>query len=591
MSERPSTSDGPGARNPGGDQFRFEDRNFSKRVSRDDSFLRTKPHAGADLRSYGNVRVRQVAPGLGPQSIQASGTAAIPTIRMPVPIRMPALEELGEIGMALGSPGQQSANWQSSYAQAGHKPSQAVALATYSPSPGGDDVKPSVTAVPKKQPGKWKLFGMFGRKHSEPSSNATSVPEIKEARGPQPAEHGTATLPSQSGTKLERSQTLASRKTPRHKPITIRSNTLQYGGDATKERQPRLGDNLEQNKDFGSLPIARGGSPPLPTGPLLNVEIPTVELERYSVMKQNTSVPGERHRRVLQISRKLAYPLRLLSARRPASRTAFRSPSNPTSDSLPIHERTPPSGQQSSYNHLRDPVKEDARGRLTIATLAKGREQHSAQRPFRFDPEVSSHILESPTDHKEDDGNLKSPEVIRLDPSLSRAQQAPEPKWQMMTSPSLPLPQQAPSAASLGASSWKRSPSSASSSQTANSTLPSSQSSMHDEVDPSDAHDSIPITSDMNPVEASIARQISVSRQQRKLLKPLQVGRSASRQRDNAPKISSDESSSKHGPEARVGTAPKVAMAETKSSVPTLVVPREQLPQNRKSETVVLEAA
>ncbi|RYP91233.1 hypothetical protein DL770_002625 [Monosporascus sp. CRB-9-2] len=366
---------------------------------------------------------------------------------------------------------------------------------------------------------------------------------------------------------------------------------MQYGGDTPKERQPRPGDNLEQNKNFESLPTARGGSSSPPMGPLLNVEIPTVELERYSVMKQDTNVPGERHHHVLQISRNLTYPLRLLSARRLASRTAFRSPSNPTYDPPSIHEQTPPSRQQSSYNHLRDPVKEDARGRHTIATLAKGREQHSAQRPFRFDPEVSSHILESPTDHEEDGGNLKSPEVIRLDPSLSRAQQGPEPTWQMMSSSPLPLPQQAPSAASSGASSRKRSPSSASSSQTANSTLQSSQSSMHDELVPFDAHDSIPITSDMNPVEASIARQISVSRQQRKLLKPLQAGRSASRQRDNAPKISSDDPSSKHGPEARVGAAPKVAMAETKSSVPTLVVPRDELPQNRKSERIVLEVA
>ncbi|RYP42309.1 hypothetical protein DL768_010358 [Monosporascus sp. mg162] len=644
MSERPSTSDGPGTHNPGGDQFRFDDRNFSKRVSRDDSFLRTKPHAGADLSSYGNARVRQVAPGLGPQSIQASGTAAIPTIRMPVPIRVPVLEDLGEIGMALGSPRQQSANWHSSYAKAGHKPSQAVAPPTYSPSPGGDGANPAVTAVPKKQPGKWKLFGMFGRKHSEPSSNAISVPEIKEARGPQPAEHGTATPPSQSGTKLERSQTLTSRKTPRHKPITIRSNTMQYGGDTTKERQPRLGDNLEQNKSLGSLPIARGGSPSPPMGPLLNVEIPTVELERYSVMfssvlnnppssnlltrRQATlqqlkridnyvineqETRHERSRRATSprptdfpeinlsppppIGQEASKPHRLSPrANTPLTRSntspsAFRSPSNPASDPPPIHEQTPPSRQQSSYNHLRDPVKEDARGRLTIATLAKGREQHSAQRPFRFDPEVSSHILESPADSEEDDGNLKSPEVIRLDPSLSRTQQGPEPTWQMMTSSPLPLPQQAPSAASSGASSRKRSPSSASSSQTANSTLPSSQSSMHDEVAPFGAHDSIPITSDMNPVEASIARQISLSRQQRKLLKPLQAGHSASRQRDNAPKISSDDPSSKHGPEARVGATAKVAMAETKSSVPTLVVPRDQLPQNRKSETIVLESA
>lgn len=275
---------------------------------------------------------------------------------------------------------------------------------------------------------------------------------------------------------------------------------------------------------------------------------------------------------------------------------------------------SPVDGKPSSYNHLRDPAQGNPKGKLTIATLAKDRgQQLSAPKSHRFDPEVSSLILESPT--QSDSGNDgesgveggRSPELIQRSSSSLRAQaqRAPEPKWEMVE-PSSSASQQAPSTASSSTSSRKDF---ASSSASTAETNPSSQSSVHDDIDPAaaaepekkDGHheddeddDDIIITKDMNPVEASIARQISLSRQQRRMLKPLHTGRGASRAaRKNGPPSKSKQQ--QQPSPVQLNLVPKIAMAETRSSTPTLVENRAQLypqlPQHRKSERVVLEEA
>lgn len=282
MAERPSTSDGPGARDPGGNQFIFENRNFSKRVSRDDSFLNTKPFAGADFRSYGNHRTRQAVPELSPQSTSTSGNLAVPTIKMPT------LEEGSEIGMALGSPGQ-SSNWHTWNSHSAQKMQRNV-----SPAPSKmSGVKSSDAPAPKKQPGRWKLFGMFGRKHSDQSTASVPVSGSNEPRSSEPR----GTPQARPTAKLERSHTSASRKIPKHKPLMVRTNTAPFAEDVAIEHQPKVPAGRTQgDRSFGSIPIVLDGVPaversPLPPtkgpaakGPMLNVEIPTVELERYSVM-------------------------------------------------------------------------------------------------------------------------------------------------------------------------------------------------------------------------------------------------------------------------------------------------------------------
>lgn len=335
------------------------------------------------------------------------------------------------------------------------------------------------------------------------------------------------------------------------------------------------------------------------------------------------------------------------------------SPLRPTFDSTPVvfEEPSPSAGAGAgvgdkplSYNHLRDPVKgNDPRAKLTIATLAKAREttttkESSPQGPlspprsFRFDPEASSLTLESSTDEGEDEGEGGG----------QRHHRAPQPQ----------TAQKAPSTASSSASSSIRKGSPTSSSLlAARTTTPQTQSDPDspdraekggvngtrsedgndrdrlEEDEDDDVDDDIVITKDMSPVEASIARQISVSRQQRRLLRPLQSQRrnsngststSASSIRPAAAAAgaaidptkmvgvgvavgigSGGRSPSSPAPSATTPTkktsvkkktsAASIGMVETKTATPTLVVPgaagSDDRLRIRRSERVILEAA
>jgi hypothetical protein len=98
-----------------------------------------------------------------------------------------------------------------------------------------------------------------------------------------------------------------------------------------------------------------------------------------------------------------------------------------------------------------------------------------------------------------------------------------------------------------------------------------------------DEPDNINISRD--PVEISIARQISISRQQRKMLQPLQTSFTSAKPRMSPAKGSP--------PVPRIAIGKNERLAETKTSTPTLVTPDEtfetQLLQHRKSERIVVE--
>lgn len=205
------------------------------------------------------------------------------------------------------------------------------------------------------------------------------------------------------------------------------------------------------------------------------------------------------------------------------------------------------------------------RGKLTIATLAKAREQQAATRDAQFSPDQSHLILESPSD-------ISSPEleIVRTQSVRPRASFMQEPKWQMVTPPT-----HTPSTtASSLTSDRKLSPSSPTSSTHSN----LSQASQDD--------DPLENSANMNPVELSIARQISVSRQQRKMLKPLQTAFSTSPRPRASPL--------KSNPVPKIAMGKNERLAETKAATPTLVVPgetNESMAQHRKSERIVLEGA
>jgi hypothetical protein len=141
----------------------------------------------------------------------------------------------------------------------------------------------------RKPTGKWKLFGMFGRKQSDQSVPAMSIsdPNGMKSFHKSGEEAVMVNQPPQSDLKSPvRSNTISSRKAPRHKPIVVRSQTmpLEVKGDMY-DQKPR-GSEKRGEGESGRIPIAldTGSNISPATGPLLNVEIPDVRLERYSVM-------------------------------------------------------------------------------------------------------------------------------------------------------------------------------------------------------------------------------------------------------------------------------------------------------------------
>lgn len=205
-------------------------------------------------------------------------------------------------------------------------------------------------------------------------------------------------------------------------------------------------------------------------------------------------------------------------------------------------------------------------GRMAIPTAPRvvPAPQAVPNHGFNFGSEKSGLVLESPTDM---DSPTISPGVIK---SSTVKPRIPEPEWHLIE----PITYTAPNSTSSSVtSSRKRSPSSASSAQT-HMTKPS-----FDLDDPDNLNGS------RDPVEISIARQISISRQQRKMLHPLQTSISPAR-----PRVSPGKGSP---PVPRIAIGKNERLAETKTSTPTLVTPNEtfetQLLQHRKSERIVVE--
>jgi hypothetical protein len=141
----------------------------------------------------------------------------------------------------------------------------------------------------RKPSSRWKLFGLFGRKQSDQSIPAVAISEPNGLIASHQPEEEVSVASRLSQSDLNnpaRSNTVSSHKGPKHKPIIIRSQTMPLGakGD-TYDQKPR-GSERRGDEKFARIPIALdtgSNSSPAP-GSLLNVEIPDVRLERYSVM-------------------------------------------------------------------------------------------------------------------------------------------------------------------------------------------------------------------------------------------------------------------------------------------------------------------
>ncbi|KAI0596453.1 hypothetical protein F4775DRAFT_312815 [Biscogniauxia sp. FL1348] len=638
MSERPSTSGGPSSKKSAKGAH-----NFDKRISRDDSFLDLRAGRGAGFRPYTPGRGQLRTPDVSIGSSPASQAAFFPAATMPIP-ESSNEGKYGEIGMALGSPTthrpQKGGTWNS---QSSLRPRQTSAPGL-SPSSGNSSADSFDVPVPKKQPGKWKLLGLFGRKHSGSSEPAAPAPEStgpKRSYKPahiEPSVTSFQTYPDTRGAGVGRSETLKERKpASKNKPVVSRSQTMPQIASPAREQKPRPRDP-KITDDFGSLPINRNANnirpsgpsgPSAPSGPMLNVEIPNITMERYSVMFGSVLQPqppqqppllvrrqatlkklksiddavereeegkyqsSSRRRDSLQPTKSPGFALfpstpsnkpRNLGA--PRSSPHLRSNTSPAllpSPSRDSFGHTPPSDEPPIYNHLKHPPTHHSKSKLTIATLSRAREQES-MKEYNFSND-SSVLVDSPS-------SIDSPvvEVARMEALRPSAHHMPpEPKWQMLNSSQITV-----STAISVSSDRKRSPSSAASSAPTNLTQISTQDIEEARLPENGGNPNL------NPVEISIARQISISRQQQKMLQPLRAKAAAAATSPSAASCRSAGSPAKTSPlvtggRMAIASSELLAVAETKTLTPTVVHPADpwdlQLAHNRKSERVILESS
>ncbi|KAK7704611.1 hypothetical protein SLS64_008375 [Diaporthe eres] len=212
----------------------------------------------------------------------------------------------------------------------------------------------------------------------------------------------------------------------------------------------------------------------------------------------------------------------------------------------------------------------------TIDDKVEAEEMEKEHTTFQFGPDKSGLILDSPTEI-----DSPSDEIVISQPFKPTLH---EPQWQMVSPQSVSASSTAPSVLSSSTSGPRhRSPSAASSATThTHVTKPSS------DLDETEA-------ALQSAVEVSIARQISISRQQRQLLRPLQTRRGPGAGGERSASVSPLGVKIVKSPTPSRRLGEEESIKETKSSTPTLIHPREapvnpaHLAQNRKSSWAVVE--
>jgi len=161
------------------------------------------------------------------------------------------------IGMAIGSPTHVPTAWNPQ--RFDH---------THSPSPDPTEASMERSPMPPKQKSKWKMFGgLFGGGKKQPTLQAQNFYQLQSQRTP-PVEQQPA-----------RGWTTSEKHTAQKKPDVTRANTaptrfnLHYG-----QENPEIlvdGSHLEDSPQQRRNLVGKG---------MLDVDIPSVEMERYSVM-------------------------------------------------------------------------------------------------------------------------------------------------------------------------------------------------------------------------------------------------------------------------------------------------------------------
>ncbi|KAH6688011.1 hypothetical protein F5X68DRAFT_8012 [Plectosphaerella plurivora] len=620
MQDRPRTSSGPGPSKPSA-AASFND--FDKRKSRDDLSLMSRSSArGGGYKSY-HIPIRGKPPSPSDNGRDVSPARTIP-VRTQTPESIADNNGIITIGMAIGSPThpppmRSYGDWPS---HAGT--SMAIGVASTAP-----DVfpppEPAAQPVPQRSKStRWKLFGRSKSKRSKPEPAP-------------PPQNPLVTLPSQSSG-LDRSNT--ERHAPKHKPIIIRSDTV------PSIRTPA---DADMSASSSSIPSAAGYSTLKPTGtpsatlgrtqgPLLDVEIPDITMERYSVMfggllQSNGSSSSLLARRQATLERLRTINDRIVSEqdkrdparpRRATSPMHSRSPSlsmfptpPPTAPSpVPLSPRTrsatvpaglpsnPRDGGQDRNRQTRLPVSSLARvygasqDDLTAQAPSEAgqrRQEKNSSKESMFTPDHSSLILDSPTEEESSDYHIKE----QLRPTIY------EPKWEMVSPSSGSTSNQAPRNPGMGLAAQTQSSSDvATRAAPAASPAPVNTAQRHVKKTSEDAFDEAQLNA---AVEISIARQISISQQQRDMLrKNIGGGGGAGVRRIKVPRNDRSAASpaglspnppSSTGTSASAGSGPGSGkLAAIPSSTPTLITPPEPfvgspLAQHRKSERIVVEGA
>lgn len=550
-----------------------------------------------------------------------------------IPIRLPTPESITSgdipIGMALGSPvhvPSEPSRWQAQFPPASPLTTEQSSF----PSPAMSGTGGSLQ---RKKTGRRKLFGLFGgSKKNAGEEGSRGLSSVR--RNSHGSTATVSVLPNPPKTPT-RSNTQSDVRTPKHKPLTLRSNTMPYNKGDTSDNTSKSSAAYQRQTNDGQ-PF-----PPIPPVPRLEVRIPDTKMERYSVMfsdllKEN----GKQEPAASLLARRQATLERLKTINgnnggyelepvqeddraRPRRATSpqpqAHSHPGPAFVAEPVHASPrlsvfpmPPTGRpnhpvgaqtaqfrparaNTSPARLPSPTQPTFDRRLK-APMERGtpnlevpnpfqmnppessRPSSRPQEPiyptdtsFRFGPDQSALLLDSPT-------SMNSHEEIIISQPFKPTLH--EPQWQMV-SPSTT------NTSVFTASSGRRGRSPSGGSSSTHVTKPSS------EFDPQDA-------ALQNAVEVSIARQISISRQQRNLLRPLNTRRGTETKPGGLNSAGSSMLGDSRSPIGMtVVKAPSPSrlgkdepIKETKSSTPTLVHRRGSPvdPQNRKSSWVVLES-
>ncbi|KAH7386171.1 hypothetical protein BKA64DRAFT_135329 [Cadophora sp. MPI-SDFR-AT-0126] len=471
LPERPSTSAGPAS------SF-AKRRNAEKRETKDD--LHFNPLAAHGV---GTTFYNFPLPGSLPTPASSPKDPHHPAVRKPQATRPSTPESMeitptkmnvphSEIGMALGSPQHPPTAWQ-----------QQVPMDRYTESPDHIDDDISNSAPVKQKTSKWKLLGgLFGgKKHeAQPAAFYQLQPEASQQ---QPVDHGfdfgeaaASEKPKSRGRGRSNS---SARKSRKHKPDMSRSNTVPLRFDLEGLDRQKQTATPEITIDGGNV-VYDGSQTTQKGAGLLDVDIPSIQMERYSVLfssvlqkpqSQSSSLLARRQatldklktvnealaskERELEAKSKLLMPRRATSpgfkTQSPAfslfpstPRTRDPSPSSRSRPSVTLQRsNTSPAALSPSRPSFAPGISNDDHANLVSADSptvpmrqqpemwrgprALRKKEEPAPEQNRWSPDQSHLLLDSASDNE----NEKEDEVP-LTVTIPMKPKLPEPNWQMV---------------------------------------------------------------------------------------------------------------------------------------------------------------